>query len=124
LTDSLSSPRRYRGAQPGNNNALKHGFYSKQLKGVDLQGLGDSGHTGLSDDIAMLRVYIRRVVDLSQNSQSVTETINALRALCLAYMSLARLAKTQHFLSAGENPIEAALSEALRQVNQELSRLP
>ncbi|MDD5368667.1 MAG: hypothetical protein PHQ40_06275, partial [Anaerolineaceae bacterium] len=82
MTDSLSLPRpnklpvRNRGGQPGNNNALKHGFYSKQLKGVDLEGLADSGHTALSDDIVMLRVFIRRLVDLGQTTESVTEAIN------------------------------------------------
>jgi hypothetical protein len=112
LPDSSSSPRRSRGAPRGNHNALKHGLYSKQFQGIDLKGLGTSGASDLADDIATLRVYIRRMVHLSQHAASVTEAINALRVLCLAYVSLARLSKTQHLLSSGGTPSMDTLDAA------------
>ena len=55
--------RRLPGGQPGNSNAVKHGFYSKQLSeehGADY--LEAIELTGLSEEIALLRVHIARVV--------------------------------------------------------------
>jgi hypothetical protein len=53
------------GGQPGNRNALKHGFYSKLFKPGELDDLNAVLADGLTDEIAMLRVVVRRLFALA-----------------------------------------------------------
>ena len=55
---------RSRGAQPGNLNAVKHGFYSAHFHQADLAAFETNTFTGLNDEIALLRLYIHRAVEL------------------------------------------------------------
>jgi hypothetical protein len=114
-------PPPHRGAPPGNLNALKHGFYARQFKKADLAGLEECDFDGLKDEIAILRVYIRRLIQQSSDTTDLYETAGILRILCLAASSLTRLIKTQHFLvSGGENPLMRDLRRALEEVGQEI----
>ena len=55
---------RNRGGQPGNLNALKHGFYSKHfLKGEVLE-VEEAGN--LQEEIKMMRVIIRRLLKMAR----------------------------------------------------------
>src|SRR5512146_2641399 len=94
---SFPSPRR-RGAPLGNTNALKHGFYSRRFKRTDIKDLDACEFSGLKDEITMLRVYIRRVIEMSNGMQDFYEAMTLLRVLCLASDSLTRLLKTQNLL--------------------------
>jgi hypothetical protein len=53
---------RNKGAQPGNTNALKHGFYSRFFKEGEVTDLSSLA-PDLTDEIAMLRVITRRLLD-------------------------------------------------------------
>jgi len=55
--------RRRRGAQPGNANALKHSFYARSSPSSELGGLKDLKAVNLTDEIDMLRLVIRRLID-------------------------------------------------------------
>jgi hypothetical protein len=61
MTDN--KPKRKRGAQPGNTNALKHGFYSHRFNNLEISDLNTALSDGLTDEIALLRVIIRRVFE-------------------------------------------------------------
>jgi len=50
-------------APKGNHNALKHGFYSRAFRQVDLNDL-ESIEEGLKSEIAMMRVATRRVFEV------------------------------------------------------------
>jgi hypothetical protein len=55
-----------RGAKPGNKNALKHGFYQKQYtiqEDIDLEARLANG---IDDEIALIRVIIRRLMEESK----------------------------------------------------------
>ena len=52
--------RKKRGGQPGNTNALKHGFYAKNFSLAERRGLQVTKGVVLGDEIALLRVLIRR----------------------------------------------------------------
>jgi len=54
---------RSRGGQPGNANAVKHGFYSRKFRDLESQDLETALRDGLGDEIALMRVMIRRVFD-------------------------------------------------------------
>jgi len=60
------------GAPAGNTNALKHGFYSTQLRSGDLADLETYQFSGLIDAITMLRVVIRRVPRWARTSTTST----------------------------------------------------
>ena len=110
-----------RGAPPGNLNALKHGFYARQFKKAELTGLEKCDFDGLNDEIAILRVYIRRLIQQGSDTTDLYETAGILRILCLATASLTRLIKTQHFLvSGGEDPLMRDLHRALDEITQEI----
>jgi len=110
-----------RGAPPGNLNALKHGFYARQFKKAELTGLEQCDFDGLNDEIAILRVYIRRLIQQGSDTTDLYQTAGILRILCLATASLTRLIKTQHFLVSGaDDPLMRDLRQALDEVTQEI----
>ena len=51
----LPAPRK-RGGQPGNSNAWKHGFYTKNFTLAERKGLQAANGIVLGDEIALLRV--------------------------------------------------------------------
>ena len=55
---------RRRGGQPGNQNARKHGFYSRVLsKAEQLEVAEAEGIEGLDGEIAVLRVKLRELLE-------------------------------------------------------------
>ena len=88
-------PARRPGAQPGNRNALKHGFYARKMIPLELSDLETALGDGLADEIALLRVIIRRVFDYANDHESQTlETwsgsLNTLGAACTRLAGLLR----------------------------------
>jgi hypothetical protein len=118
-----SSSRRTRGAQPGNTNALTHGFYSRRLKRSDFTGI-ETCDIGLQEEITVLRVFTRRVIELGRDVDTLPEAVSLLRALCLASTSLTRLIKTQHLLTPTTDPAIEAFHQALDEVVKELGMTP
>jgi len=119
--NSLESAfRRRRGAPRGNKNALKHGFYAHQFKPADIKDLEKTQYSGLIDEIAMLRVQARRVIELSGQAENLQEAAFTLRVLCLATLSINRLIRTQFIIGAQSDPMQDALAVALQQVTGEL----
>jgi hypothetical protein len=122
MTDtSPAPPRRRRGAPLRNLNALKHGFYARKYRQADLEDLADCKFTGLKEEMTMLRVYMRSVIEQSSSASSLEESIDVLRVLAMAAASLTRMARTQKFLDGSGQTLEG-LSELLAQVNEQQSR--
>ncbi len=60
----LMTTKRKRGAPPGNQNARKHGFYSKVLDEAEQLDLEEAaGIEGLDNEIAILRVKLRQLLE-------------------------------------------------------------
>jgi hypothetical protein len=72
VTDPTQLGHRKRGGQPGNTNALKHGFYTKNFSLAERRGLQAVEGVVLGDEIALLRVLIRRFAEQIQGSQGVS----------------------------------------------------
>jgi hypothetical protein len=100
---------RKRGGQPGNLNALKHGFYSKQFKKGEV--------LDLEEEIGMMRVVTRRLLKLARGCIDMKELINVLGALGLASSRVAGLMKTQKFI--GGNVFDEVVDEAIEQLKQD-----
>ena len=111
-------PRRRRGAPPGNINALKHGFYTRRLPASQLRGLEDHSFSGLSEEIAVLRLFIRQLVEHQPKVLTVDQAASYLRVISLALISLTRLIRTQHLVG-DDDSIGNALTQALEEIRQE-----
>ncbi len=107
---------RHRGGQPGNINALKHGFYTRRFNPTDLAGVESTDSNGLLEEIAIIRLYARRLIELDDQSTNITQVANILRILCLASLTITRLVKTSQFLQVNGNTAESDLHKALEQI--------
>ena len=96
--------KRTRGGQPGNRNAMKHGFYSSFLTAAERRKLKEArGIKGVKDDLDFLRV---KLGTMSSNPE-VT-----LSQVATAFGVIARLATADHRITGPER--EAELLEEFR----------
>jgi len=113
----MSPPKR--GAPLGNTNAIKHGFYSRQLKKARLSGDDPSNLIDLKEEIFLLRLFIRHLLDLGLQTKGYQEGIHILRTLSLGVSSLSRLIRIQHWISPIEDEKSQAIQEALKRVHEQ-----
>lgn len=106
---------RKRGGQPGNLNALKSGFYSKQFQMGEILDLEEAGD--LQEEIGMMRVVTRRLLKLARGCKDLGELINVLGALGLASTRVAGLMKTQKFI--GGSVFDDELKQAIDEVTKD-----
>lgn len=118
--ESSSMKKRRRGAQPGNLNALKNGFYSRQLQSGELSDLEKVRGGNLQDEIDMLRVVMRRTLELSQEYETPQVMMKTLGALGLASIRIFRLMEAQKSLVEGSKDVARAISQALDEVMEEM----
>jgi hypothetical protein len=118
---NIPSSKRSRGAQPNNTNAVKHGFYSRQFQHLETSDLDIALLNGLDDEIALLRVIIRRVFEYTNAADQNLETWStALGTLGSAATRLAHLLRTQKLLGGQDKDYTSSLSQALSEVTKEL----
>lgn len=92
------------GAPPGNTNALKHGFYSRRFNQVELADLEEVNDGDLEDEIALLRVSMRRVIEWSHDIKSFSDAVSYLRVIAMASASLSRLVRARHVMGTYVQP--------------------
>ena len=102
------------GAQPGNLNALKHGFYSRRFSDMERLDLEALMEDGLDSEIAMLRVATRRVFDLANGVESLEQASELLGTLSMAAGKLSGMLRVRALLGT-EQPDEflTIISEAI-----------
>ena len=111
-----------RGGQPGNQNALKYGFYSKRFRTIevsDLATLKEGG--GLESEIDMLRVLARRLLDKAETIDDVDRLIKIVSTLGATSMRISALARVQQTLRSGDQSPAEAISQAIDEVARELN---
>jgi len=98
-----------RGAPKGNQNARKHGFYSKVLDEAEQLDLElATGVEGIDDEIALLRVKIKSI--LAHDPDNVKLIMQATNAL-------ARLVKTKYNISKKDKKgLKEAIANVLRDI--------
>ena len=101
--------KRKRGAPKGNQNARKHGFYAKVLDEAEqLDFELASGVNGIDDEIALLRVKIKSILEKDP------ENINLIMQ---ATNTLAGLIKTRYKISKEQRKgLKEAIGNVLRDV--------
>jgi hypothetical protein len=100
---------RKRGAPKGNQNARKHGFYSRVLDEAEqLDFEVAAGVEGIDDEIALLRVKIKSILSHDpENMKLVMEATN----------TLARLVKTRYNITREQKKgLKEAIGNVLRDV--------
>jgi hypothetical protein len=123
-TATKGNGRKKRGGQPGNTNALKHGFYTNNFSLAERQGLEATKEIVLADEIALLRVLIRRFSDQILASQGVplTESAQHLAVIGEAMLRLASLLRTNHMLGGSKSSdLSQLLSLGIAEIYTELT---
>lgn len=106
-----NQPKRRRGGQPGNKNALKHGYYARYLNRDQQQEyLKAAGVDGLDEEIALIRVAVK-------NAATGGDTKN-LKPLIRAITALDKLIRTRYRVAA--NNKERQLREAVARVRRDV----
>ncbi len=98
-----------RGAPTGNQNARKHGFYSKVLDEAErLDFELATGVEGIDDEIALLRVKIKSLLERDpENVKLIMQATN----------TLARLVRTRYNISKEDRKgLKEAIGNVLRDV--------
>ncbi len=100
---------RKRGAPKGNQNARKHGFYSKVLDEAEqLDFELASGVEGFDDEIALLRVKIKSVLETDPGN---------VKLIMQATNTLAKLVKTRYNITKEQRKgLKEAIGNVLRDV--------
>jgi len=111
--------RRKKGAQPGNLNALKHGFYSRQFQERELTDLEEIDAEGLENEIAMLRVMMRRLMERINNCEDLEQLNAVVGTLGMASSRLASMLRTESFLGKKQG-MDEEISQGLREAAIEL----
>jgi len=112
---------RKRGAPPGNQNAIKHGFYSRRFRNLEMGDL-EGGAANLVDEITGLRVAARRVLELSDDlSDDPMKAIQALNFFGLLCQRIANLSRAHASLAEKSDGPQSAISIALNDVIKEFN---
>ena len=105
--------KRKKGTQQGNLNALKHGFYSRQFQERELMDLEEIDAEGLENEIAMLRVMMRRLMERINNCEDLEQLNAVVGTLGMASSRLASMLRTESFLGKKQG-VDDEISRGLR----------
>ena len=113
-----SETKRHRGGQPGNSNALRHGFYSKSFTDAEMRRLEQDIEGEFIDEIALARTHASRLAELLKDykSMSLDDVVSASNALNNYLDRIQSLSRAQRFMYRNQTTIEQAL--------EELSKIP
>jgi hypothetical protein len=106
-------PPRQPGAQPGNQNALKHGFYASHYTPAELRKLDGLDETALAEEITLLQVLMKRVLSGLDSSLPLHDRLKAVRILSRADACLHRLTRTSGDLHYAIASLQNAILEAI-----------
>lgn len=130
-TPKKKGKTRKKGAQPGNKNALKHGFYADKFTAAENSRLDSQGTTDLLAEIALLRICVDRLLqelDFSEKTNADAQGNNIrdvhylqqLNTLTAMTQSIATLARTEYLIRGKNEGIQKSLLEALEMVRLDL----
>ena len=114
-------PRKHPGAPLGNANALKHGFYTTRVKKRNPSAEEVTDLKSLFDEIALIRVFTRKLVESCDASASYNELADILRILCLSSTAITRILRIHYLITSSENDLDPEIEEAVRQVQARLT---
>lgn len=130
MDTSLTTTERRPGGQPGNKNALRHGFYSKRMNLDEMQRLDDQDPTDVQAEIALLRVCIDRLAEQLNLDEVTMHTkegtwrddhyLKQFNTLALMMQSIATLARTHHLIYGKAGGVQDDIKDALEELRLEM----
>ncbi len=119
------------GAQKGNKNAEKHGFYSKNFTPDETKRLATSDRYSLDDEIDLLRVCIDRLnkelsfdeverTDAQGNTSRDAHYLGQLNTLSVMTQSISTLIRTHYLTRSKGGAVETGIMEALEELRIEM----
>ena len=110
---SASATKRKRGAQPGNHNARRHGFYSNSYTEPDMQNLDSNVKGEFLDEINLARVNASHLAELMKDYKNMPlqDFVSASNALNNYLDRIQSLSRAQRFMYQNQTTIEKALEE-------------
>jgi hypothetical protein len=101
------------GGQPGNSNALKHGFYAKSFTKAELQGLEQNVQGEFIDEIELARTNAGRLAELlvDYRNMTIAEVVSASNALNNYLDTIQSLSRAQRHMYRSQTTLEQALAE-------------
>ncbi len=105
--------KRKRGGQPGNLNAIRHGFYSKSFTESEMLALDSNVNGEFKDEIDAARVNAARLAELMKDykNMAIQDFIAASNAFNNYMDTVRSLSRDQKFLYHNQTTIEKALEE-------------
>lgn len=119
--DPDKPPTNPRGPGPGNRNAVKHGYYNQLVTAEDRLAMATmEASMDLTDEIAMIRMALRRAAALLNEELSVRELVAVVGVLLAGTGRVAGLLKAQRDISSGGNDgMTEAIAKALEELGEE-----
>lgn len=102
--------------------APKNSFYSPLFHPSEASDLTDNPLTSLEHEITLLRVMIRRTMQLADGIDDLREATRVLDALGAAAGRLSTLLRTQKSLTESHSQLADEISIAIQQLNAELRK--
>lgn len=126
-----AKPPRKKGAQAGNKNALKHGFYANKFSKDEKDRLNLQGETDVIGEIALLRVCIDRLMkqvdflplertDAQGNTSRDMHYLHQLNTLATIAQSIGTLSRTEYLIRGKSEGVQQSILEALELVRLDL----
>jgi len=120
-----------RGGQPGNKNALKHGFYSKGFSADEISRLNSTDALDVTAEVYLNRVMIDRLQAeinfdtkmMTDNNANQVRNDHYLRQLnTLAAMTQAQgtLVRTQYLIKGKAGDVQSSILAALEELRLEM----
>jgi len=119
------------GGQPGNKNAMRHGFYTKRFTADENKRLDGIEPTDLLSEIAFIRVCIDRLAgelnfdpayltDIQKNETRDPHYLSQLNTLSIMTQSLSTLTRTHHLIHGKSGNVIDAIQQALEELRLEM----
>jgi hypothetical protein len=104
-----------RGAQPGNRNALKHGYYASVFDPAEVRQLDRVQESDLDEEIDLMRLLIKRTVASMppRSGLSHSEVLKTVRVLTYAVYCVEKLELTRSLIFNHGNIVDDAIDSAM-----------
>ena len=124
MTKTANTPAssRKHGASSGDQNALRHGFYSRRFSSAEIQDLEAQLQEDFNGEIALLRVFTRRIFELVDGSDNLNDMVAATGAISTIMGRITSMMRVRSMIggNAGQD-VARAISEALSDIVKELN---
>jgi len=121
MTADEKRRRKPRKRNSGDDRETEQEFYAEEYSSREREALKAALAVGLYDEIAMLRVIMRRVLALGEGVEDLEKARRLLATMSAASACLAGMIKTQKSLGGDEDQLGRALSETIDVLLEELN---